>query len=329
MTVDELPSASSGSSGYYFSRTGANSGWIQTNSWQDSGLSCGTSHTYTVKYRNGDGVETETLSTTKATTDCGGSGIPAGAFMPPQAPAGGFKVAINNGATTTNNRMVSLTLTAGTDVQNMALSSTADFAGSSQEAFAATKTWNLCPSTTTDCPAGSKTVYARFYTSYGQPSSVVSASINFQPQAATGPTSAGQTGNNLATSFRSGDLVNDHGTIYLISGSSKIGFATMNAFQGLGYILSNVISGDTSAYPTGQTVLTSASQSHPQGSWVLSGRTVYYFSARGPIGIPTWEIFVSNGGQSRLIVKANGADLAAIDSAPVMIMEVSDQRVSH
>ena len=35
-TVDSFPNATSGSSGYYFSRSGANSDWIQTNSWQDT-----------------------------------------------------------------------------------------------------------------------------------------------------------------------------------------------------------------------------------------------------------------------------------------------------
>lgn len=74
LVVDSFPNDTSGSSGYYFENTttGSNSGWIQTNSWQDTGLSCGTSYTYTVKYRNGDGVETDTISLTQSTKDCGG-----------------------------------------------------------------------------------------------------------------------------------------------------------------------------------------------------------------------------------------------------------------
>ncbi len=71
LSLDNLPNATSGSSGYYFSRSGANSGWIQTNSWQDTNLSCGTSYTYSVKYRNGDGVETNTISLIPSTSSCG------------------------------------------------------------------------------------------------------------------------------------------------------------------------------------------------------------------------------------------------------------------
>jgi len=40
LSVDSLTNDTSGSSGYYFERTGGgNSGWIQTNTWQDTGLS--------------------------------------------------------------------------------------------------------------------------------------------------------------------------------------------------------------------------------------------------------------------------------------------------
>jgi len=50
VSVDVLPNATSGSSGYYFSQGSHNSGWIQTNSWQDSGLSCSTNYAYSVIY---------------------------------------------------------------------------------------------------------------------------------------------------------------------------------------------------------------------------------------------------------------------------------------
>jgi len=75
LSVDSFNNASSGSSGYYFSRSGANSGWITTNSWQDTSLSCGTSYTYSIKYRNGDGTETDAVTITKSTSVCGGGGV--------------------------------------------------------------------------------------------------------------------------------------------------------------------------------------------------------------------------------------------------------------
>ena len=72
LSVDTLPNATSGSSGYYFSNTtrGTNSGWIQTNTWQDTGLGCGTDYTYYVKYRNGDGTETDAISITQRSGSC-------------------------------------------------------------------------------------------------------------------------------------------------------------------------------------------------------------------------------------------------------------------
>jgi len=75
LTVDSFPNDTNGQSGYYFSRSqGGNSGWIQTNSWQDTGLSCGTSYTYSVMYRNGDGTETSSISTSQSTGGCSHGG---------------------------------------------------------------------------------------------------------------------------------------------------------------------------------------------------------------------------------------------------------------
>lgn len=63
---------SAGSSGYYFvnNTTGGNSGWIQTPSWSDSGLSCSTPYSYSVKYRNSESVETSSFSTALNTSGC-------------------------------------------------------------------------------------------------------------------------------------------------------------------------------------------------------------------------------------------------------------------
>lgn len=73
LSVDSFSNSSFGSSGYSFSGGGATSGWIQTNTWSVSNLSCGTSYDFSVKYRNGDGVETAPASITKSTTACNGA----------------------------------------------------------------------------------------------------------------------------------------------------------------------------------------------------------------------------------------------------------------
>ena len=68
LTVDTFPNHTAGQSGYYFeSSTGNNSGWIQTNTWQETNLNYDKEYTYTVKYRNGNAIETTTISTTQST----------------------------------------------------------------------------------------------------------------------------------------------------------------------------------------------------------------------------------------------------------------------
>jgi len=76
LNVDSFTNPTSGSSGYYFSNTtnGNNSGWIQTNTWTNTELSCGQAYDYSVKYRNGDGVETDLISISETTSSCPRSG---------------------------------------------------------------------------------------------------------------------------------------------------------------------------------------------------------------------------------------------------------------
>jgi len=84
LSVDSFNNASSGSSGYYFSNTtnSNNSGWITTNSWTDTGLTCNTSYTYTIKYRNGDATESATSSLSQTTSACTVSSAVANAGLP-------------------------------------------------------------------------------------------------------------------------------------------------------------------------------------------------------------------------------------------------------
>ena len=94
LTVDSFSNNTVGSSGYYFYRSGdvSNSGWIQTNSWQDTELICDTFYTFYVKYRNGDETETNSISLPKSTLSCpggGGGGGQTTRHSPPKAPEGG------------------------------------------------------------------------------------------------------------------------------------------------------------------------------------------------------------------------------------------------
>lgn len=190
LSVDSFPNDTSGQSGYYFSRSGANSGWIQTNSWTDTGLSCGHEYTYSVKYRNGDGTDTSEISTTKSTSGCGGGGSPA-IWTLPTVPIGGFKVSVNGGALMTSNRNVILNFNAGTDIKKMAISMTGDFTDASQEDYTASKQWDLCSKfggaiKNATCPDGTYKVYAQFYTAYGRSSNnAVASSIIVLKSSAT------------------------------------------------------------------------------------------------------------------------------------------------
>lgn len=144
----------------------------------------------------------------------------------------------------------------------------------------------------------------------------------------------GQTGKVLAETtvvyqFPSASLINDNGTIYFISGTIKIPFTNYAAFVGLGYSLRNVVNGDLSAYTLAQSYrISTADAEHPWGGWLLYNRTVYYAHETGLIPVPTWNVFLNNGGQSKYIVKANKYDIEMFQANPnILMLENNDARV--
>lgn len=152
LAVDSFPNATSGSSGYYFSRSGADSGWIQTNSWQDTNLPCGTSYTYSVKYRNAEGVETIPISLTKSTAACGiGFITPPKPTVTPTDPTLG---------------------TVPSNITQIAISRTPDFTNISWQPFDKDKFKSIDQTT--------ETLYVKFRTDQGAVSDV----ITYAPQVA-------------------------------------------------------------------------------------------------------------------------------------------------
>ena len=100
----------------------------------------------------------------------------------------------------------------------------------------------------------------------------------------------------------------------------------MKAFTGLGYSLANVVKADTSGYTLSGTILKSPTQLHPDGSWIQSGKVIFYVSSAGYIPVPNWDTFLSNGGLAKYVVKANTADLK--DPRPIIsAMAAGDSRV--
>lgn len=133
----------------------------------------------------------------------------------------------------------------------------------------------------------------------------------------------------VATSFESGSLVDENGTIYLISGSVKIPFTNFEAFKGLGYSLKNVVKGNLSNYTLATSYfISTAEQEHPWGSWLLYKGVVYLSTQTGLVAVPSWDVFLANGGKSSLILNANKYDIAQIKpEAEVGLIVVKDSRV--
>jgi len=101
-----------------------------------------------------------------------------GTPLQPRPGPNGFKVIINNNDETTNQREVSLTFEAGSNVRYVAVSETPNFRKSlfSPTAFQSFKP-GTCRTFTLSEGEGTKTVYAMFATSYGTFSDIVSDSI--------------------------------------------------------------------------------------------------------------------------------------------------------
>ncbi len=72
---------------------------------------------------------------------------------------------------------------------------------------------------------------------------------------------------------RDGSLINDNGTVYIISDGYRYGFANVQAFLGLGYSFSHALAGDTSFLSTGAPI-NSAQISHPSGTVVNDNGTI-------------------------------------------------------
>ena len=153
------------------------------------------------------------------------------------------------------------------------------------------------------------------------------------PTASTATTPATPITNSPSVSnsypYPSGSLVNDSDTIYFISGHNNIPFTNWQAFVGLGYSLRNVVNGDLSAYtPATNYYITTANAPHPWGSWILYNRTIYYAHETGLIGVPSWDIFINNGGNTKYIAKANSYDIQTLNANPNLpVLQYNDSRI--
>ena len=160
-------------------------------------LSCGSHSWYVTAISDNDSQNS--YSTNVFNKNCGG-GLPPPAYMPPSTPSvssinssGGFKIKINNGSPVTNNPIVSLSLDGGPDAKTMVISEDPGFVNIGQIPYTTSTIFTLSSGN------GHKTIYVKFYTSWGQTSPVISstidlvstAQINFQGSASSQSSATG------------------------------------------------------------------------------------------------------------------------------------------
>ena len=158
-----------------------NSDWITDLTWSSSGLICNTQYTFQVKARNTDLTETAYADTITATTSACASQITGGgasgtalSFLKPTPPLNGFMLQINSGALSSASQDVTLFIRGSTTTPRMSISNDPSFTNAVQESYNITKQWRL-----TDIQ-GPKTVYLKFFTNYGVPSDIITATIYYQ-----------------------------------------------------------------------------------------------------------------------------------------------------
>lgn len=121
-----------------------------------------------------------------------------------------------------------------------------------------------------------------------------------------------------AMPYADGTLVNDHGTVYAISGNTKHGIPSANIFSGLGYSWANVLAGDASFIPDGG-LITTANSGHLPGTLVNINGTIYYVGGfTGNVrlyGIPSINVFNSWGFKFKNAVQPNNFDVSLLNSA--------------
>jgi hypothetical protein len=118
-------------------------------------------------------------------------------------------------------------------------------------------------------------------------------------------------GSNQVTTYflppRNGSLINDNGTVYIITNGTRAGFTSEAVFNGLGFSFSNVIPGDTSFMVTLAPV-GSSGRAHPDGTVVNIDGTLYLIRNGQRIGIPSMAVFTSWGLKLNEVVIGNSYD---------------------
>lgn len=123
---------------------------------------------------------------------------------------------------------------------------------------------------------------------------------------------------------RPGSLVNDKGTVYIITNYFRTGFSSEAAFKKLGYSFENVYPGDTSFLKTDLSIHT-VEMPHPAGTLINNKGTLYvmnYYGGR--IGIPNLQVLESWGYWVGDAVPANSLDMSLSEVGAAQIRKESE-----
>ncbi len=124
--------------------------------------------------------------------------------------------------------------------------------------------------------------------------------------------------------YQNGQLINDNGTIYIVYKNTKTPFANAQSFLGFGFKFEHADSNQAWNMVNSGYVINTSNASHPWGSWIVRGSTVYFVHEQGLIPIPSWDMFLNNGGQERLLVQANNWDM---QRPQLSLMAYNDSRL--
>lgn len=109
---------------------------------------------------------------------------------------------------------------------------------------------------------------------------------------------------------RNGSLINDKGTVYIITDGQRAGFTLESIFNGFSYSYANVYSGDTS-FMENYRVFSFVDQKHPNGTLINDKGTLYIMQHGFRVGIPSMAVLDSWGYWVNEAVPANTYDLQA------------------
>jgi len=128
-------------------------------------------------------------------------------------------------------------------------------------------------------------------------------------------------------SYADGSLVNDKGTVYIISTGFKYPITSAAVFLGLGYRWENVINGDVSFMAEDKSNDTplqviSEVRAHMPGTLINQNGTIYFItSLHSKMGFPSMEVFNSWGFRLGQVVPSNDQDKTVPDNqySPIVV----------